>query len=64
VTLSSSSVASISQGKGSVSQWKTIVQFLKSSDYVSKSFQTTSKEIRLSKKGAMELLSWLPGVSL
>jgi hypothetical protein len=40
------------------------VQFLKSSDYVSKSFQTTSKEIRLSKKGAMELLSWLPGVSL
>lgn len=64
VTLSSSSVASISQGKGSVSQWKTIVQFLKSSDYISKSFQTTSKEIRLSKKGAMELLSWLPGVSL
>lgn len=63
VTLTSSSVAAIASGKGSVSQWKTIVQFLRASDYVSKSFQTSSREIRLSKKGAMELLSWLPGIS-
>ena len=63
VTLTSSSVTAIASGKGSVSQWKTIVQFLRASDYVSKSFQTSSREIRLSKKGAMELLSWLPGIS-
>lgn len=64
VTITSSSIAGISNGKGSVPQWKTIVQFLRASDYVSKSFQTTTREIRLSKKGALELLSWIPGIAL
>lgn len=64
VTITSSAVSAINNGKGSVSQWKTIVQFLKASDYVSRSFQTTTREIRLSKRGAMDLLGWVPGVSL
>ena len=64
VTISSSAVTALSSGRGSVSQWKTIVQFLKASDYVSRSFQTNAREIRLSKKGALELLSWLPGITV
>jgi len=39
------------------------LQFLKASDYVSRVVQTNQKIARLSKKGAMELLGWMPGVS-
>lgn len=63
VFLSSSSATALGVSRGSVQQWKTTLQFLKASDYVSKVVQTNSKVVRLSKKGAMELLDWMPGVS-